>query len=142
MSNLHSQQFPSLYHGTIETLPEGGIIKPRDAHDVAWATSRLDYALKHAQERTISGYGERSGGEYPVHHGNVYEVEPLDDVQSNMMHSDKDAVYSKTGFKVKKHVASVLGPEDNRETLKKHYPSFDPSQESYLKDGRSRTPEA
>lgn len=127
-----------LFHGTIETLKEGSTIKPRHEHDVAWATSRLDYALKHTQERTRTGYGANEGGEYPVHHGNIYEVEPIHDTATNLMHSDKDAVYSKSGFRVKKHIASVLGPEDDRRVLKKHYPSFDPSSASYLKDGRTR----
>lgn len=132
-----------LFHGTIETLPEGKIIKPRDSHDVAWATKRLDYALKHAQERTISGFGEKSGGEYPIHHANVYEVEPVssEDVKHNMLHADKDSVYSTEGFRVKRQVASVLGQEDNLRAIKRNFPSFDPSKESYVKEGRSRVRE-
>lgn len=137
----------ALFHGTIETLKEGQQIRPRmDTH--AWATSDLQAAIEHTHDRTISGLGERSGGEYPVHHGNIYEVEPIHiaggidpTIQTETMSGTKGAIASKIGFKVKRHVASVLGPEDNRATLKKHYPSFDPSRESYLKDGRNRPPE-
>lgn len=136
-----------LFHGTIETLKEGQQIRPRvDAR--AWATSDLQAAIEHTKDRTRSGLGERSGGEYPVHHGNIYEVEPIHiaggidpTIETQTMSGTKDAIASKLGFKVKRHVASVPGPEEDRQRLKKYYPSFDPSRESYLKDGRTRPPE-
>jgi hypothetical protein len=137
-----------LFHGTIETLKEGQQIRPRTG-TWAWATSDLHAAIAHTQDRTRSGLGEKSGGEYPVHHGNIYEVEPIHvaggvdpTIQTETMSGTQGAIASQLGFKVKKHIASVPGPEDDRKTLKKHYPSFDPSRESYLQDGRNRPPEA
>ena len=137
-----------LFHGTIETLNEGQQIRPRTG-TWAWATSDLNAAIEHTKDRTRSGLGEKSGGEYPVHHGNIYEVEPIHiaggvdpTMQTETMSGTKGAIASQLGFKVKRHIASVPGPEEDRRTLKKHYPSFDPSQESYLKDGRNRPPEA
>ena len=137
-----------LFHGTIETLNEGQQIRPRSS-TWAWATTDLNAAVEHTKDRTRSGLGEKSGGEYPVHHGNIYEVEPIHiaggadpTIQTETMSGTKGAIASQLGFKVKRHIASVPGPEEDRRTLKKHYPSFDPSQESYLKDGRSRTYEA
>ena len=137
-----------LFHGTIETLNEGQQIRPRTG-TWAWATSDLNAAVEHTKDRTRSGLGEKSGGEYPVHHGNIYEVEPIHiaggvdpTIQTETMSGTHGAIASQLGFKVKRHIASVPGPEEDRRTLKRHYPSFDPSQESYLKDGRSRPPEA
>jgi len=137
-----------LFHGTIETLNEGQQIRPRSS-TWAWATTDLNAAVEHTKDRTRSGLGEKSGGEYPVHHGNIYEVEPIHiaggadpTIQTETMSGTKGAIASQLGFKVKRHIASVPGPEEDRRTLKKHYPSFDPSQESYLKDGRNRPPEA
>jgi hypothetical protein len=129
-----------LFHGTIETLPEGGEIKPRDKGDVAWATGRLDYAVKHAEERVRTGFGAKSGGEWPVHHGNIYEVEPIDpkSVHHNESHPDPDAYYSTTGFRVKRQVASAIGPQEDREVIKKRFKTFDPNKESYVERGRER----
>ena len=137
-----------LFHGTVETLKEGQQIRPR-MDTWAWATNDLNAAIEHTKDRTLSGLGQKPGGEYPVHHGNIYEVEPIHiaggidpTIKTETMSGTKGAVASSLGFKVKKHVASVLGPEEDRKVLKKHYPSFDPSQESYLKDGRTRPYEA
>ena len=129
-----------LFHGTIETLKPGDVIKPRgngtdhDTSGVAWATSDLNYALDHAKDRVRSGFGAKPGGEYPVHHGNVYEVEPVSDY--------KPGEYANTfvgkQFKVKHQVASVLGEEDNLRAIKRNFPSFDPSKASYVERGRER----
>jgi hypothetical protein len=35
-------------------------------------------------------------------------------------------------------VASVLGQPDNHEAIKRSFPEFDPSKESYVKNGRDR----
>ena len=130
--NNLSQQ---LFHGTIETLKPGDIIRDREG-GASWATSKLDYALKHTAERTRTGFGARPGGEYPVHHGNIYEVEPL-----GVLHEpeeSKGTYASKEGFQVRRHVASVLGEEDNIRAIKRNFPSFDPSRESYVERGRER----
>ena len=127
-----------LFHGTIETLKPGDVIKPRgngsdhDTSGAAWATSDLNYALSHAHERARTGYGKSPGGEYPVHHGNVYEVEPVSEYKPG----EHENTFVGRQFKVKSQVASVLGQEDNHRVIKKHFPEFDPSKESYVKNGR------
>jgi hypothetical protein len=125
-----------LFHGTIETLKPGDLIKQRDG--VVWATNKFDYALKHTEERTRTGFGARPGGEYPVHHGNIYEVEPLGDLKQDTQAHNEGAFTSKEGFQVRRHVASVLGPEEDREVIKKRFTKFDPSKESYVENGRNR----
>ena len=125
----------ALFHGTIETLKPGDIVKPRTEHGTAWATSDMHYALNHTRDRTISGYGEKDGGEYPVHHGNVYEVEPVGEHQQ--AEHDKTIVTGRQ-FRVKGQVASVIGQPDNHATIKRSFPEFDPSKESYVKNGRDR----
>ena len=122
-----------LFHGTIETLKPGDIIKDRGV-GAAWATSSLDYALKHASERTRTGFGARPGGEYPVHHGNVYEVEALGSLHEP--EESKGTYASREGFQVRKQIASVLGEADNHRAIKRSFPEFDPSKESYVKNGR------
>lgn len=127
-----------LFHGTIETLKPGDVIKPRTEHGTAWATDDLHYALNHAKDRVRSGFGANPGGEYPVHHANVYEVEPVSDY--------KPGEYANTfvgkQFKVKNQIASVLGEDDNLRAIKRNFPSFDPSKESYVERGRERVFEA
>ena len=130
-SNSLSQ---ALFHGTIETLKPGDIIKPRTEHGTAWATSDLNYALDHAKDRVRSGYGANDGGEYPVHHGNVYEVEPAD--EHKIHPTEGSHIFTGKAFKVKNQVASVLGQEDNHRAIKRSFPEFDPSKESYVKNGR------
>jgi hypothetical protein len=101
----------SLFHGTIETLKPGDLVKPRHSGAAAWATPSLADAEKHTQDRISSGLGFDSVGKHP-HHGNIYAVEPL----APSLHSDasnKDfpgARSSNIGFIVKEHVASVLNP--------------------------------
>jgi len=121
-----------LFHGTIETLKPGDVIKPRTEDGTAWATTDLNYALTHAHERARSGYGARRGGEYPVHHGNVYEVEPMHEHKN----TEDKTIFTGRAFKVKGQVASVLGQEDNHRVIKESFPEFDPSKESYVKNGR------
>lgn len=99
-----------LFHGTIENLPEGAHIKPREAGEYAWATPNLEDAQKHTIDRIASGLGHSSEGQHP-HHGNIYEVEPITTSDG----SSKDfpgAVKSRTGFIVKRQVASVLNPDE------------------------------
>ena len=134
MSAPLSQQ---LFHGTIETLKPGDVIKDPDGN-VSWATKKFDYALKHTAERTRTGFGSRPGGEYPVHHGNIYEVEPIGDVEEDAQVHNEGAFKSKAGFRVKSQVASVLGPEEDRQVIKKRFTKFDPSKESYVENGRYR----
>ena len=130
MSAPLSQQ---LFHGTIETLKPGDIVQSRHGeHGTAWATSNLNYALDHAHDRARSGYGANDGGEYPVHHGNVYEVEPAAETKQ----AEDKTIFTSKAFKVKGQVASVLGQPDNHRVIKKHFPEFDPSKESYVKNGR------
>ena len=101
----------ALFHGTIETLKPGDLIKPRHSGAAAWATPSLQDAEKHTQDRISSGLGFESEGKHP-HHGNIYAVEPI----GPNAHSDassKDfpgARSSNIGFVVKEHVASVLNP--------------------------------
>jgi len=95
--NLSAQ----LFHGTTATLKPGDTIKPKidssgRLREVAFATSNMDYAVKHAQSRVTSE---------GVHHGNVYELEP-NPAAGQASHS---RYYSRTGFTVKGQVASVLG---------------------------------
>lgn len=125
-----------LFHGTIETLKPGDLVKQHDG--VVWATNKLDYALAHTHDRTRSGFGAKPGGEYPVHHGNVYEVEPVGDLKADVQEHNSGAFTSKSGFRVKGQVASVLGPEEDRQVIKKRFTKFDPTKESYVKDGRNR----
>ena len=127
----------ALFHGTIETLKPGDIIRPRHGeYGTAWATTDLNYALAHAHERARTGFGVNDGGEYPVHHGNVYEVEPAEGDSYREAH-DK-TIFAGNAFKVKSQVASVLGQEDNHIAIKRNFPEFDPSKESYVKNGRER----
>lgn len=101
----------ALFHGTIETLKTGDLIKPRHSGASAWATPSLQDAEKHTQDRISSGLGFDSVGKHP-HHGNIYEVEPV----GPNAHSDASNVdfpgarSSNIGFVVKNHVASVLNP--------------------------------
>ena len=125
-----------LFHGTIETLKPGDVIK--QPQGIVWATNKLDYALSHTQDRTRSGFGAKPGGEYPVHHGNIYEVEPIGDLQEDTQEHNSGAFKSKAGFRVKGQVASVLGPKEDRQVIKKRFTKFDPTKESYVKDGRNR----
>jgi hypothetical protein len=100
-----------LFHGTIETLKPGDLVKPRYSGARAWATPSLEDAEKHTQDRISSGLGFDSVGKHP-HHGNIYEVEPL----APTLHSDASSTdfpgarSSNVGFVVKSHVASVLNP--------------------------------
>jgi hypothetical protein len=100
-----------LFHGTIETLKPGDLVKPRYSGARAWATPSLEDAEKHTQDRISSGLGFDSVGKHP-HHGNIYEVEPL----APTLHSDASSTdfpgarSSNIGFVVKSHVASVLNP--------------------------------
>ena len=125
----------ALFHGTIETLKPGDVIKSDGG--VSWATEHLDYALKHTAERTRTGFGEKPGGEYPVHHGNIYEVEPVGHAEEDDQPHNKGAYKSKEGFRVKGQVASVLGPEDDRRTIKNRFKDFDPSKAGYVENGRN-----
>ena len=77
MNNLSHQ----LFHGTIESLPEGSLISPLHKGANAWATSDLNYAIKHTSDRVSTGLGLSSEGQHP-HHGNVYEVEPIEGDES------------------------------------------------------------
>jgi len=129
--HLSPQQF---FHGTIETLKPGDIIKPRTEGGSAWATTDLNYALGHAHERARTGFGVNPGGEYPVHHGNVYEVEPMDEYKKHP--TEEKTIFVGSQFRVKSQVASVLGQEDNHRAIKRSFPEFDPSKESYVKNGR------
>ena len=101
----------ALFHGTIETLKTGDLIKPRTAGGSAFATPNLEHAEAHTQDRIQSGLGFDSVGKHP-HHGNIYEVEPI----GPNAHSDSSNVdfpgarSSHIGFVVKNHVASVLNP--------------------------------
>lgn len=129
----------ALFHGTIETFKPGDIIKPVSAH--AWATSDLQAALEHAHHRVVSGYGQGRDGEYPVHHGNVYEVEPIKPksmITDITMSGTAKAVASQDGFRVKGQVASVLGRAASHQVIKESFPEFDPSKESYVKDGKNK----
>ena len=133
--HLSPKQF---FHGTIETLKPGDVIKPRISGH-AWASTDLPAVVEHTRDRTISGLGAADNdGEWPVHHGNVYEVEPVDPaaVEGPGLSATAGAVASKKGFKVKSQVASVLGTENQRKDAKQYFPDFDPSKESYVKNGR------
>lgn len=125
----------ALFHGTIETLKPGDVIKSDGG--VSWATNNLDYALKHTTERTRTGFGARPGGEYPVHHGNIYTVEPVGEAVEDDQPHNKGAYKSKEGFRVTGQVASVLGPEDDRRHIKNRFKDFDPSKASYVENGRN-----
>ena len=108
-----SERRDSFYHGTIENLQPGSIIKPRDERTSAWATSNLQGAVKHTLDRIHSGLGQSSEGQHP-HHGNVYEVEPLENDSTFAQSPNRDfpeAVSSKQGFRVSRQVASVLNPD-------------------------------
>ena len=99
----------ALFHGSIEHIPTGTVIKPRDEMSKAWATPNMDDAIKHTRNRIESGLGFGSEGQHP-HHGHIYEVTPITDEDA----SSKDfpgARSSKTGFIVNAHVASVLNPD-------------------------------
>jgi hypothetical protein len=101
----------ALFHGTIETLKPGDLIKPRTTGGAAFATPNLQHAEAHTQDRIQSGLGFDSVGKHP-HHGNIYEVEPIGP-NAHVDASNKDfpgARSSKIGFVVKSHVASVLNP--------------------------------
>lgn len=126
-----------LFHGTIETLKPGDVIRDPDGR-ASWATSKLDYALRHTAERTRTGFGARPGGEYPVHHGNIYEVEPLGDMHEPQDSEETKGTFaSKAGFRVKGQVASVIGPKEDREHIKNRFKDFDPSKAGYVENGRN-----
>ena len=100
-----------LFHGTIETLKPGDLVKPRYSGAQAWATPSFEDAEKHTQNRIDNGLGFESEGKHP-HHGNIYEVEPV----APNLHSDASSTdfpgarSSSVGFVVKRQVASVLNP--------------------------------
>ena len=100
-----------LFHGTIETLKPGDLVKPRHSGAAAWATPSLQDAEKHTQDRISSGLGFESVGKHP-HHGNIYEVEPIGpNAHSDASNTDfPGARSSNIGFVVKRQVASVLNP--------------------------------
>jgi hypothetical protein len=101
----------ALFHGTIETLKPGDLVKPRHSGAAAWATPSLQDAEKHTQDRINSGLGFSSEGKNP-HHGNIYEVEPIGpNAHSDASNTDfPGARSSNIGFVVKRQVASVLNP--------------------------------
>jgi hypothetical protein len=99
----------ALFHGTIETLKPGDLVKPRYSGAHAWATPSLQDAEKHTQNRISSGLGFESVGKHP-HHGNIYEVEPLISSEDASTPDFPGARSSTRGFMVKRHVASVLNP--------------------------------
>ena len=101
----------ALFHGTIETLKPGDLIKPRHSGAPAYATPSLSDAEKHTQNRISSGLGFDSVGKHP-HHGNIYEVEPIGpNAHSDASNTDfPGARSSNIGFVVKNQVASVLNP--------------------------------
>ena len=72
-----------------------------------------------------------------MHHGNVYEVEPVGDVKADAQEHNSGAFTSKLGFRVKGQVASVLGPEEDRAWIKKRFTEFDPSKAGYVENGRN-----
>lgn len=139
--NLSGEQFRPMYHGTIETLKPGDLITPRQRGGYAWATVHMPAAIEHTKDRAIHGLGATPDA-WPVHHGNVYEVEPADpndeSLTGNTMAATRGSVASEVGFKVKRQVASVLGEDSQRRDAKKYFPDFDPSKEAYVKDGRDR----
>ena len=104
----------ALFHGTIETLKPGSVIKPLEEGKNVWATKSFDYAQKHTIDRVSNGLGFSSEGQHP-HHGNINEVEPIkgDAVLKDNAEllGDKDTVVSRKGFRVKGQVASVLNPD-------------------------------
>lgn len=101
----------ALFHGTIETLKPGDLIKPRTAGGAAFATPNLKHAEAHTQDRIQSGLGFDSASKNP-HHGNIYEVEPIGpNAHSDASNVDFPGARSSTiGFVVKRQVASVLNP--------------------------------
>ena len=99
----------ALFHGTIETLKPGDLVKPRYSGARAWATPSLEDAEKHTQNRISSGLGFDSDGKNP-HHGNIYEVEPLISSEDASSTDFPGAKSSTRGFIVKHQVASVLNP--------------------------------
>ena len=109
MSNLNPKQFPELFHGTIETLKPGEIVKPRYRGAHAWATPNMQDAEKHTQDRISSGLGFDSASKNP-HHGNIYEVAPLISSEDASTPDFPGARSSDRGFIVMRHVASVLNP--------------------------------
>lgn len=86
-----------LFHGTTADLKPGDIVKPKNTgrRSVAYATSNMDYAINHAQDRVTSE---------GAHHGNVYELEP----NPAAGEASYSRYYSEKGFVVKSKVASVL----------------------------------
>ena len=106
--NLSAQ----LFHGTIETLKPGDWIKPRTPHGTAWATSDINAAVEHTQDRIQTGLGH-GDKRLDVDHGNVYEVEklPWGHYNDKPFTATPGAVGSATGFRVKDQVASVLKPK-------------------------------
>jgi hypothetical protein len=103
--NLSSQ----LFHGTIENLKPGDIVRPRTPHGTAWASSNIHAVVEHTQDRIWSGLGQDDHNK-SVDHGNVYEVEklPWGHYNDKPLTATSGAVGSETGFIVKSHVASVL----------------------------------
>jgi hypothetical protein len=106
-----------LFHGTIEDLAPGTTIKPRIKGGEAWATTNMDAAVRHTQDRLVYGLGQGNVRK-DVSHGKVYEVEPihigkLEDptIMTQTMSGTPDAVASRLGFVVKGQVASVLKHE-------------------------------
>lgn len=105
MSALSNQ----LFHGTIENLKPGDVIKP-GVGGRAWASSNLDRVVAHTTDRIASGLGYSSEGQHP-HHGNIYEVEPIGQMTESPHKSDYPEDFVAGGFKVKGQVASVLNPD-------------------------------
>ena len=112
MAENRSERF---YHGTIEHIPEGSTVTPRNDNGWAFATTDLQGAIAHTKTRIGTGMG-RDDKSKSVNHGNLYEVEPMegDDTFGPVGISGiSGSVASKKGFKVTKQIASVLKDKDN-----------------------------
>lgn len=104
-----SEREEAFYHGTIENIPEGGVIEPRTERGHAWATKDLHAAIQHTQSRIGTGMG-KSDTSKSVSHGKIYEVTPVDSksVEEPGLSGTSGAVASRKGFKVSRQIASVL----------------------------------
>jgi len=103
-------QFKPLYHGTIENLKPGDIVKPRTTYGTAWAGRDMNAVIEHTQDRIHSGLGF-SDKNQTVNYGNLYEVEEIPGAHYNYSpigSATPGAVGSEDGFKVKGQIASVL----------------------------------
>lgn len=105
MPTLSPGQFNPLYHGTGAALRPGDVIEPRSS-PMRGGSPRAFASPHRAMADSYARYVNTPKSGQLSMLGHVYEVEPVDPADVHET-SQKAEVQSGTGFKVKRHVASL-----------------------------------